>query len=310
MLTPDVTEPPASPQLTRSLDGGDSVAPHANLQDFKCFRKLPPELRWKIWKYALPRGVDDDGERILTLQIHIVSEDPVEGIAINFSASVVGGFEGRMRHWMACTAAEEDRDRFTADLRNVTLLSTCVESRTVVLNTFKNTLPMIKNGVLRYGDETVICIPNWSFANIREPIQRAMSANRLVPSFPVRHFTTVPLLWALTLGTGIEYTENLSLFEGLKCVKFSGEYLRQVVYRGLGRDKTESMIKGVLSIILESLRRHNKIVPGFSIPKLGIWGSKANGHREMEWVTSPMDEEQFLRMQEDADEAKIRLGFT
>jgi hypothetical protein len=297
MSAPDV-DTGISPQTARVHEQGDSAASDNNLQKFDCFPRLATELRLKIWKYALPNGVDDDGERILSLKIHIVSGDPVNGVKINFS---VFNRESESHAWMdypgkqsPSEQVEEHHNRSIKDLKNVTLLATCVESRGVVLKISKNTLPMIKDSLLRYDDETVICIPNWSFSSTADPIQRALSANCPMPSFPIRSFFTAPIPWWLSMGTGSKDATNLSLFEGLKCVKFSAKHLRQVVFQSLDSDKREEWIQAYLQFVLEYMRQQKKIDPEYNVPKVGLWGKKINGHREMQWASPLEDEKDIL----------------
>jgi hypothetical protein len=285
----------------------DMQPPESDISDlyprkFTLFPELPPELRLKIWKHALPNGPYDDGERFLCFNINIVRDDPVKGLDINFSVE----YEGK--DVMECppdtppqeTLLESDSkklDGCIADLKNVTLLSTCVESRGVVLETFKNTLPIGQNGLFRFDNEDLICILNWSSKETRDPIRKARAAKLPVPSFPIRNFSTMPNILGLSMIPGEFNIGNLSILKGLESIQFNGEGLEEHLLPTWAWPSAESQVDAYLQWILENMREQKGIDPDYNIPKLGVSSSKRknNGHREVKWATLTADTSAFWK---------------
>lgn len=177
----------------------------------------------------------------------------------------------------------------------------------MVLETFKNTLPMVQNGVLRFDNEATIHILGLLFAKTISPIQRAISSNLPVPSLSVRNFSTSPNFWGVMLGTREAAIGNLSLFKELQSVRFSGEYLRETVlefwgkHSGVEHGGTEHRVHIYLQWILRNMGQHKKRVPDFNIPKLGIWDTNDTGQQELKWVKLLLDDDKFLGLQRTVD---------
>jgi hypothetical protein len=168
----------------------------------------------------------------------------------------------------------------------------------VVLETFKNTLPIGENGLLRFDNDALICILNWSRTEIRDPIRKALAAKLPVPWFPIRNFTTMPNIFGLSMIPGEGNIGNLSILEGLECIEFN-QSLEKHLLHAWAQPSAESQVDVYLQRMLENMREQKLIDPDYNIPKLGLTSfqkeNKKNGHREIKWATLTMHTSAFWK---------------
>jgi len=164
----------------------DEDPARSRFDTFTHFPKLPIELRLIIWKFALPNGANDDGNRVFCFHAHITHSLTLQCSEVTFRVTprmipTPPSLTPETLRIQADLKAEDQLDR--KDMRNVALLRACKESRDVFLNRFQRILPAEGMGVIRFEDQTSIHIRNNGDALKKDILFALQRQHNPLPSF-------------------------------------------------------------------------------------------------------------------------------
>jgi hypothetical protein len=154
----------------------------ADLKQFTLFPNLPAELRIKIWKFLLPNGPVNDGNRIFRLRIEVdESEHAKFGMGLQNPS---------MYTYTDDTPAQKSKEiqmerEYKEDMRNLALLGACQESRVLFFEKSKswNTLPATHGGTIYFENLTTIYIEG--LMEVLFPMHRTQAPTQLGTAFDI-----------------------------------------------------------------------------------------------------------------------------
>jgi hypothetical protein len=149
-----------------------------------------------VWKLALPNGANDDGNRFFCLRAGYMNNESGRDCCSNI---VFRAASRQLRYHLttqkrASFLLEDIQDR--ADMRNVSLLRACQESRGVFVHKFSRTLPASKGGLIRFDGETTFHVINFDSYFSPESLHRCTTLGHTLSSvFAVRKMVYAHIVW-------------------------------------------------------------------------------------------------------------------
>jgi hypothetical protein len=130
--TPTMNPTIKNDNIPMKQDFAAEVLHSKQLQEFTPFPKLAVELRLKIWKYALPIG--PDGQRLLQLATAQIVTNTTATTALHIKPSFLDPAKSTntVSSYLTFRLLDHNHNVY---IKNLALLSICIESRSVYLGT-------------------------------------------------------------------------------------------------------------------------------------------------------------------------------
>lgn len=267
------------------------------LRSFTLFPSLPTELRLKIWKLALPRGPNGDGNRIFMVTAdYLSSEANRTAIPLTFVPSSPDEQYTASRRFSDDVEIPRPRGwkernlkamGYRHDMQDTHLLEVCRESRQIFTEVFSITLLAPKQGVIRFNQHTIMNIENLVRGHFKnrhmaeEALRKHLEKDQyMVPSL----FKTVKNL-AISVSFSVlrgrrenDANERFLLnFSSLKHFKFDITFpsphnaiIFSLIERLSGQDEIERLRIETTNRISRMMKEHKKrVCPEYSIPTIG-----------------------------------------
>lgn len=175
------------------------------------FPKLPIELRVVIWKFALPNGAANDGKRVFCLHAQTVNDDT--RLSLTFCLKPLCLTHCHMSSGRGPENMVIEYENWRKDMREVSLLRLCKESRNVFLDAFPHHLSAGHFGVIHFDNQTILHVEDWLDESLRNVLGQAIHQNLLLPSI-----NTIRKIALAVHPFQLPHHEMLRLFGGLSYI--------------------------------------------------------------------------------------------
>jgi hypothetical protein len=147
-------------EIPMKPDFAAEVLHSKQLQEFTPFPKLAVELRLKIWKYALPIG--PDGQRLLQLATAQIASNTTAATTLQIKPSFLDLAKSTNTTSSYLTFRLLDHNH-NVYIKNLASLSTCIESRSVYLRYFTQSVRVGQEGLIRFAKDDIVFIRKKSY---------------------------------------------------------------------------------------------------------------------------------------------------